>query len=684
MTTDVTANPLLSMDGLPPFSQIRPEHVEPAIDFLLADNRQRIEVLLDGLGTPTWDALVAPIEEWEDRLSRAWSPVGHLNAVMNNEALRSAYNACLPKLSDYATEMGQNARLFRAYEAVAQSAAALDEGQRKVLENALRDFHLSGIDLPAEQKARFKAISQELSQLTSKFEENLLDATNAWSKQITDESELAGLPPSAKDLARQTAEQRDLQGWLLTLDFPSYYPVLTYADDRGLRRELYEAYHTRASERGPHAGQFDNTAAMERILALRHELAQLLGFSNYAERSLAKKMARSTADVVAFLEDLARRSRPQAEREMAELTAFARERDGLEALEAWDVAYYSEKLREQRYAFSQEEVRPYFPATRVVPGLFAVAERLFGVTIREVGGVDVWHPDVRFYEIRYPAGELRGQFYLDLYARPKKRGGAWMDDCRGRMRHGEHLQTPVAYLTCNFTPPVGGKPSLLTHDEVETLFHEFGHGLHHMLTGVDYPPVAGINGVAWDAVELPSQFLENWCWEREALDLIAGHFETGAPIPDDLYRRMKAAKNFQSAMQMVRQLEFALFDFRLHLGYDPARGGRVYDTLDAVRREVAVVRYPELNRMPHGFSHIFAGGYAAGYYSYKWAEVLSADAFSLFEERGVFDPDTGRSFRENILERGGSRDAMDLFVAFRGREPRIDALLRHSGIAEAA
>ena len=684
MTNDIATNPLLSMDGLPPFSKIRPEHVEPAIDFLLADNRRRIESLLDRLEAPTWDALVAPIEEWEDRLSRAWSPVAHLNAVMNNEALRSAYNACLPKLSDYATEMGQNERLFRAYQAVAESASTLDEGQRKVLENALRDFHLSGIDLPPEQKARFKVISQELSQLTSKFEENLLDATNAWSKQVTDESELAGLPPSAKDLARQTAEQRDLQGWLLTLEFPSYYPVLAYADDRALRRELYEAYHTRASERGPHAGQFDNTAAMERILALRHELAQLLGFANYAERSLAKKMARSTADVVAFLEDLARRSRPQAEREMAELTAFARERDGLEALEAWDVAYYSEKLREQRYDFSQEEVRPYFPATRVVPGLFAVAERLFGVTIREVGGVDVWHPDVRFYEIRDPAGELRGQFYLDLYARPKKRGGAWMDDCRGRLRHGDRLQTPVAYLTCNFTPPVGGKPSLLTHDEVETLFHEFGHGLHHMLTRVDYPPVAGINGVAWDAVELPSQFLENWCWEREALDLIAGHFETGAPIPDDLYGRMKAAKNFQSAMQMVRQLEFALFDFRLHLGYDPARGGRIYETLDAVRGAVAVVRYPEFNRMPHGFSHIFAGGYAAGYYSYKWAEVLSADAFSLFEERGVFDPDTGRSFRENILERGGSRDAMDLFVAFRGREPRIDALLRHSGIAEAA
>jgi oligopeptidase A len=378
-------------------------------------------------------------------------------------------------------------------------------------------------------------------------------------------------------------------------------------------------------------------------------------------------MARSTTDVVAFLEDLARRSRPQAEREMAELAAFARERDGLEALEAWDVAYYSEKLREQRYAFSQEEVRPYFPATRVVPGLFAVAERLFGVTIREVGGVDVWHPDVRFYEIRDLAGELRGQFYLDLFARPKKRGGAWMDDCRGRMRHGDRLQTPVAYLTCNFTPPVGGKPSLLTHDEVETLFHEFGHGLHHMLTRVDYPPVAGINGVAWDAVELPSQFLENWCWEREALDLIAGHFETGAPIPGDLYGRMKAAKNFQSAMQMVRQLEFALFDFRLHLGFDPAQGGLIYQTLDAVRREVAVIRYPEFNRMPHGFSHIFAGGYAAGYYSYKWAEVLSADAFSLFEERGVFDPDTGRSFRENILERGGD----EALSGIQGHPPRV-------------
>ncbi len=677
-------NPLLTLEGLPPFSKIRPEHVEPAIDAILAENRSRIADLLDSGATPSWAGLVEPIEEWEDRLSRAWSPVQHLNSVMNNDELRAAYNACLPKLSDYATDMGQNERLCAAYKAVAASGEPLDEAQRKVLDNALRDFHLSGVDLPPADKERFKAISQELSQLTSKFEENVLDATNAWSKVVTEPAALAGLPQSALDLARQTAEQRGQSGWLLTLDFPSYYPVMTYADDRALRREVYEAYQTRASDRGPHAGTYDNTAVMERILALRHEQARLLGFGTYADRSLARKMARSTDEVLEFLHDLARRSRPQAQREIDELRAFARDRYGADDLQAWDVAYYSEKLRQDRYAFSQEEVKPYFPDTRVIAGLFGVCERLFGVTIREVDGVDVWHPDVRFYEIQGPEGGLRGRFYLDLYARPKKRGGAWMDDCMGRMRSSRREQTPVAYLTCNFTPPVGGKPSLLTHDEVETLFHEFGHGLHHMLTRVDYAPVAGINGVAWDAVELPSQFLENWCWEREALDLISGHWETGAPIPDDLYARMKAAKNFQSAMQMVRQLEFALFDFRLHKEYDPAAGGRIYAVLDEVRREVAVVPYPELNRMPHGFSHIFAGGYAAGYYSYKWAEVLSADAFSLFEERGVFDEETGRSFLRNILEMGGSRDAMQLFVAFRGREPRIDALLRHSGILEAA
>ena len=675
------SNPLLEQTGLPAFSQIRPEHVEPAIDQLLAENRQRIAGLLDEVGQPTWHNLVEPIEEWEDRLGRAWSPVSHMNSVVNSEALRAAYNACLPKLSDYGTEMGQNERLYAAYRAVAENGGALDAGQRKVLENALRDFHLSGVDLPADRKARFKAISQELSNLTSRFSENVLDATHAWSKSIDDVTVLEGLPQSALDLARQNAQQQDQDGWLLTLDYPSFQPVMTYADDAALRREVYEAYQTRASDQGPNAGRFDNSELMERILALRHEQAQLLGFANYAERSLARKMARSTDEVMHFLHDLAARSRPQAERELAELRTFAAEHHGVGRLEPWDIAYYSEKLRQHRYSITQEEVKPYFPETRVVPGMFEVVGRLYGVSFHEVQGVDTWHPDVKFYEIRDHDGSLRGQFYFDLYARKNKRGGAWMDDCQGRMKTASVEQIPVAYMTCNFTPPVGGKPALLTHDEVETLFHEFGHGLHHMLTRVDYAAIAGINGVAWDAVELPSQFMENFCWEREALDLFAAHYETGERIPDDLYRRMLAAKNFQSGMMMVRQLEFSLFDFRIHLEYDPARGGRVYEILEQVRDEVAVIRPPAWQRFPHAFSHIFAGGYAAGYYSYKWAEVLSADAFSLFEENGVFDQATGQSFLHNILEQGGSRDAMELFVAFRGREPQIDALLRHTGIA---
>jgi oligopeptidase A len=456
---------------------------------------------------------------------------------------------------------------------------------------------------------------------------------------------------------------------------------MTYADDRALRREAYEAYGTRASDQGPHAGRWDNTEVMERILALRHELAQLLGFSNYAERSLATKMAKDPAQVLAFLEDLARHSVERARGELAELAEFARAEHGLETLEPWDLSYYSEKLRQHRYQIGQEELRPYFPIDRVLPGMIAVVERLFGLTITEVAEVDTWHPEVRFFEIRDAAGALRGQFYLDPFARQNKRGGAWMDVCTNRLHTVGCDQIPVAYLVCNFSPPVGGKPSLLTHEEVQTLFHEFGHGLHHMLTKVDYPAVAGINGVPWDAVELPSQFMENWCWERESLDLISGHVDTGEPIPDDLYGRMRAAKNFQSAMQMVRQLELALFDFRIHLEYDPACGGRVYDILDRVRDQVAVMKPPAFHRFAHGFSHIFSGGYAAGYYSYKWAEVLSADAFSLFEERGIFDPSAGAGFRENILERGGSAEAMDLFVAFRGREPRVDALLRHAGIA---
>ncbi|MET0067315.1 MAG: oligopeptidase A [Candidatus Thiodiazotropha sp.] len=673
-------NPLLDMPGLPAFSKITPEQVEPAIDQLLKENRALTEQLLNQSDAPTWENFIEPLEVADDRLSRAWSPVSHMNSVVNNDALREVYNACLPKLSEYGTEMGQNSRLCDAYKQVASQSETLDAAQKKLLDNALLDFHLSGVDLPEEKKQRYKAISQELSRLTTRFEENLLDATHAWSKLIIDPQALAGLPESALALAKQTATQRDQDGWLLTLEFPSYYPVMMYADDRALRQELYEAYSTRASECGPQGGQWDNTEVMEQILKLRHEQAQLLGFANYAERSLARKMARSTDEVLAFLNDLARRSRPQAEQELQELRDFARSEYGVTELEAWDIGYYSEKLRQFRYEISQEELKPYFPETRVVPGMFAVVERLYGIEIRPVEGVDVWHPDVRFYEIRDRKGQLRGQFYLDLYARPKKRGGAWMDDCATRFFSERMDQIPVAYLTCNFSPPVDGKPALFTHEEVQTLFHEFGHGLHHMLTLIDYPGVAGINGVAWDAVELPSQFMENWCWEKEALQLIAGHVDDGHPIPDALYERMYAAKNFQSAMQMVRQLEFSLFDFRIHQEYDPARGGRVYEILGEVRDQVAVVRPPAWNRFPHGFSHIFAGGYAAGYYSYKWAEVLSADAFSRFEEEGIFSPRAGEDFLHEILEQGGSRDAMELFVAFRGREPQIEPLLRHSGI----
>jgi len=673
-------NPLLDMTGLPPFSRIEPEHVEPAIDRLIAECRARIEELTCRSEVPTWESFVEPLEESDDALSRAWSPVGHLNSVMNSDELRAAYNACLPKLSDYGTEVGQNTALFEGYRAVA-SQEHLDPTQRKLLENALRDFHLSGVDLPADKKARYKEISQELSRLTSKYEENLLDATSAWSKVITEEARLAGLPDSAKGLAKQTAVQRGEEGWVLTLDFPSYLPVMTYADDRELRREVYEAYSTRASDQGPHPGEWDNGEIMDQILKLRHELAGLLGFGNYAERSLATKMARSTDEVMHFLNDLAQRSVARARRELDELREYAREHHGAEDLAPWDLAYYSEKLREHRYAITQEELRPYFPVTRVLTGMFSVVERLFDIRIQEVEGVETWHPDVRFFEIRDNTGELRGQFYLDPFARQKKRGGAWMDVCTNRLHTARCDQIPVAYLVCNFTPPVGDKPSLLTHNEVETLFHEFGHGLHHMLTKVDYPAVAGINGVPWDAVELPSQFMENWCWEREPIDLISGHVDTGEPIPPDLYERMRAAKNFQSAMQMVRQLEFALFDFRIHLEYDPDKGGRIYEILDEVRDQVAVMKPPAFNRFAHGFSHIFAGGYAAGYYSYKWAEVLSADAFSLFEEKGVFDTETGRAFRRSILERGGSAEAMELYMAFRGREPTIDALLRHTGIA---
>ena len=675
-------NPLLQMSGLPPFSQIRPEHIEPAIDQALAESRAQVEQLLAANQHYTWDNLVQPLEEAEERLGRIWSPVSHMNSVVNSDELRAAYNACLPKLSDYATEMGQHEGLFHAFKQIAAGPEyeQLDTAQKKIIDNALRDFRLSGIELPKDKQGRYKEIMQALSALNSKFGENILDATNAWKVQISDEARLSGLPESARAMARQVAEREGLEGWVFNLEFPSYLPVMTYADDRELRREIYTAYVTRASDQGPHDPQYDNTRVMEEILALRHEAAQLLGFDNYAEHSLATKMAQSTDQVLAFLNDLAERSLPLARQELDEVRAFARERHGMDALEAWDITYYSEKLQQHKYAISQEALKPYFPEDKVLSGMFAVVERLYGVQISERSDVDVWHQDVRFFEIS-DAGGVRGQFYLDLYARPNKRGGAWMDDCVTRMKTASGVQAPVAYLTCNFSSPIGDDPALFTHDEVLTLFHEFGHGLHHMLTQVDYPSVAGIGGVPWDAVELPSQFMENWCWQKEALDDIAGHYQTGEPLPDALFDKMIAAKNFQSAMQMVRQLEFSIFDFRLHLEYNPERGARIYEILDEVRQQVAVMEPPSFNRFPHSFAHIFAGGYAAGYYSYKWAEVLSADAFAAFEEQGIFDRDTGLRFLAAILEQGGSREPMELFIEFRGREPSIDALLRHSGLA---
>lgn len=675
-------NPLLAAHDLPRFSEIRPEHVEPAIDQVLADNRRALKALLAQPGPFTWESLVHPLNLLEDRLARVWSPVRHMNSVVNGEDLRAAYNACLPKLSDYGTELGQNVDLYEAYKSLEQGPdrEQLDAAQRKVIHDALRDFHLSGVDLPADRKARYKVIAQELSHLQSRFEENVLDSTHAWNRQVTDAAELAGLPDSALDMLAQTARQADREGWVITLEFPSYHAVMTHARNRALREEVYTAFVTRASDQGPHDRSYDNSALMEQILALRHEQAQMLGFPNFAELSLATKMAESPRAVTEFLSDLARRSRPRAEQELDELRRFAADRLELTDLQAWDIAYASEQLRRHAFDLSQEDLKPYFPVNRVVPGLFRLVERLYGVRIVEVDGVDVWHPDVRFYEIRDPDGTPRARFYLDLYARPKKRGGAWMDECMNRLRDGDRVQLPVAYMTCNSTPPVGDKPALFTHDEVITLFHEFGHGLHHMLTRVDYPDIAGINGVEWDAVELPSQFMENWCWEREAMDLFSGHYETGEPMPRALFDKLIATRHFQAAMQMVRQLEFSLFDMRLHAEYEPDAGPRIQEILDEVRAQVSVVRPPAFNRFQHGFSHIFAGGYAAGYYSYKWAEVLSADAFARFEEEGLFNADVGHAFLEGVLEKGGSRPALELFKAFRGREPDIEALLRHSGL----
>ncbi len=669
-------NPLLGPEPLPAFARIRPEHVEPAVREILQRGRARIDELA-AVQEPTFASVVEPLEELQHRVTRTWSPVSHLNAVLNSDALRSGYNACLPLLSAYQTDLAQSEPLYRAYRRIGeQERAALGAVQRQVIEHALRDFRLSGVGLDATRKQRFKAVMLELTQLQAKFEENVLDATNGWSYHVSDAAELRGLNATLIEQARKRSHAQRREGWLLTLDQPTYVAVVTDAEAQSLRRAFYEAWTTRASDQGPNAGKWDNSPIMEQILQLRHEAAQLLDFGNYAEYALATRMAHSVPEVLQFLQELAQTARAAARQEFAELESFAGRQ-----LAAWDVGFYAERMQRERYSVSQEQLRPYFPLPRVLTGLFEVAERLFAVQIRERQDAPTWHPDVRYFEIAGSNGAL-GSFYLDAYARANKRSGAWMDECVGRKQLPSGSALPVAYLVCNFLPPNEGRPALLTHDDVLTLFHEFGHGLHHLLTRVDYPSIAGINGVAWDAVELPSQFLENYAWHPQVLQRISSHVDTGQPLPPETQTRLMATRSFHAGLQMMRQLEFALFDFRLHAEYDPAQGGRILQILQEVRQALAVVPVPDWNRFPNSFGHVFAGGYAAGYYSYKWAEVLAADAFAAFEEQGVFDRTTARRFLDAILARGGSRDALESFVDFRGRRPDVRALLRQHGILE--
>ncbi len=679
-TERLPANPLLDFSGLPHFDEIGPEHVGPAIDSLIAEARATIDEVAMLSADPTWDNFIVPLADAADRLGRAWGQVAHLNAVVNTPELRDAYNLNLPKITAFYTDFGQDERLFARYRAIASAPtfALLDAPRRKLVDNALRDFRLSGAELPPDRKSQLKAVDEELARLSSRYEDNVLDATNAWELLVGDEATLAGVPADVLAAARQAAAAEGKNGWKLSLRMPCYLPVMQYAEHRGLRETLYRAFATRASEFGN--PEWDNSKIMARVLELRRETAELLGYASYADVSLVPKMARTPAEVLAFLRDIAIRAKPFAEADMAELRQFAKAELALPVLAAWDLPYASEKLREARYSFSDQEVKQYFPEDRVLAGMFRVVETIFGVSIRESKAA-VWHPTVRFFDVVDRGTTIIGQFYLDLYARPGKRGGAWMDDVINRRRHGAGILHPVAYLTCNFGAPVGGKPALFTHDEVTTLFHEFGHGLHLLLTRIDVPGVSGIEGVEWDAVELPSQFMENFCWEWDVLEHMTAHVDTQLPLPRALFDKMLAAKNFQSGMQTVRQIEFALFDMHLHYDFE-ATTSTPQALADAIRREVAVVeRPPEDRSLTHSFSHIFAGGYAAGYYSYKWAEVLSADAYSLFEEKGVLSPAAGARFRDEVLARGGSRPALESFIAFRGRAPQIEALLRHNGMS---
>ncbi len=677
-------NPLLDQTGLPRFAEIRPEHVAPAIDHLLAENRALIARQLSDEVPPTWDDFVRPMEDANERLSRAWGSVGHLNAVMNSPELREAYNTTLPRITQYYAELGQNQALYEKFKALRASAEfeSLSPARKQVIEHELRDFRLGGAELPPDKKARYLQVQERLSELSSRFSDNLLDATNDFTLVVEQRGEVNGLPEDVLQTAREAAEAAGKTGWLFTLKAPSYLPVMQFADNRLLRERMYRAYATRASEFGK--PDWDNSPLMDEIVALRAEEAELLGFANYGELSLATKMAETPQQVVDFLRELAQRARPFAERDLAELREFARKELGLQELHSWDVAYASEKLREQRYAFSEQEVKQYFPEDAVLSGMFRVVETLYGLRITPAQA-PVWHDTVRFFDIRDDRNARVGQFYLDLYARASKRGGAWMDDVITRRRLADgRIQTPVAYLNCNFSAPVGNKPALFTHDEVQTLFHEFGHGLHHLLTEVEELGVSGINGVEWDAVELPSQFMENFCWEWDVLRNMTRHVDSGEPLPRALFDKMLAAKNFQSGLATLRQIEFGLFDMLMHSSFQPGGAKSILQLLDEVRTEVAVLIPPEFNRFPQSFSHIFAGGYAAGYYSYKWAEVLSADAYSLFEEHGVLNPEIGARFRSEILSIGGARPAMQSFTAFRGRAPSIDALLRHNGLVETA
>ena len=681
MTFIVSQRLMHMTNNLPNFSNIIPSTIQASIEQQLNKNKQIIHSLLNASTSYHWDNLIHPLSMAENELDKRWSPISHKSHVVDSKALRDARNACLPLLSEYNTEIGQNQDLFKAIASVQaqQDALHLDDAQKKVLDNALKDFHLSGIALSEEKQQRFREINKKLSKLQSAFADNVLDATTAWTKQVTKE-QLAGLPTSALDICKQAATQREIEGYVLTLEFPSFNAVMTYADDRKLRHEVYRAFVTRAADNSE-SPEFNNDALMVEILQLRQEKAQLLGFDDFTCLSLDKKMAESANEVNDFLNQLATKAMPFAQQEIQQLTKFAVKSHPIESLEAWDIVYFSEKLKHSLFDFSAEDLKPYFPVEHVIKGLFELVETLYGIKIKQKQGIDRWHEDVQFYQIFNADNELQAQFYFDLYARQHKRGGAWMGDYCGRYQTNDELQTPIAYMTCNFAPASGDTPALLTHRDVTTLFHEFGHGLHHMLTQVDYLNVSGINGVEWDAVELPSQFMENWCWQRETLDKISGHYKTGKKLPDDLLQKMQAAKNFQSGMAMLRQLEFSLFDMRIHQDRSINSVEQIQSALDDIKAQVAVVKSAEFNRFQNSFSHIFAGGYSAGYYSYKWAEVLSADAFARFEEEGLFNPDVSADFLNELLSRGGSRSAMESFIAFRGRKPNVNALLAHSGLS---